>query len=128
MKTLHYQQDSHHKSDIRSKNALGSNKSENSPEYQKSNMSSLFAPFYHFGMDKHPLIPFFKMEKHVPEGGEQTEHTTNEITNSIMEAYNKQIGLSLDATQRLHKEFTDQMTTLYNINQEFWNSFLFSGK
>jgi hypothetical protein len=126
MKTLHYQQDFHHNSDIRNKNILTSKKSEENIEHPKNNMSSLFAPFHHFGYDNHTLVPFLKMEKQATQNEEHAEFKSNEVTKSIIEAYNKQIALSLDATQKLHKEFIDQITGLYKINQQFWNTFLFS--
>ncbi len=128
MKTLHQQQDSHHNSEMKNKNILSPYQNEKNVEHYNKSLTSFFSPFHHYAMNDHVLNPFFKMEKHISKNEEYIEPKTNEITKSILEAYNKQIGLSLDSTQKIHKEFVDQITNLYNLNQQFWNTFLFSYK
>ena len=125
MKTLHQQQDLHHHADVRKNNKLAYNKGQQNFEHTKSNMKPSFTSSHHIKIENHTLDPFFKSEKNTAENIEIQKTKTSEVTKSIIEAYTKQIELSLDATKKIHKEFTEQITTLYNLNQQFWNT-LFS--
>lgn len=94
-------------------------------------MKSLFAPFNHFGMADHSTIPLDKVIKPVsenPKKHDHEDHHANKITNPLVEAYSKQIELSLDLTKKIHHEFTNQLANIYNFNQQFLSTIFNTSK
>jgi ribosomal protein S17E len=116
-------------------------------------MKSLFAPFNGLGINDGTSNPFWAMVKQVTDYNkglfnaftkqfegripdlktlcekyqdktEKQVEASKTLTNSLVEAYNKQMGFTLETNKKLQEEVTKQMTNVFKLNQGFWSNAL----